>query len=65
MVLEVLDAPTTSCHLEQERGVVLLVVSELAAGIPKGVVVALLVNLEEDGPNATWGLVGICAGIRR
>ena len=48
IVFEVLDHPKHALHLKQERRVVLLIGSELPAGISDGEVVAVGVNLGQN-----------------
>ena len=54
IMLEVFDTPKHALHLQQERGGVLFVRGELPARIPDGVMVAIGVDLRQDGSHSSW-----------
>ena len=58
------DSPQGSLHFQQEGGVVFLVVGQFPTGVADGVVVAVLVDLGEDGPESSGAVLLTNAGIR-
>ena len=50
VVLKVLNSPESTLHFKQAGCVVFLKIGEFPTGIPYGKVVAVLVDLREDGP---------------
>jgi hypothetical protein len=56
-------APDGSLHFKQKRCVVAFVFLQLSASICNNSVLAIWVNLSEDGPQAPWLLVMSQAGI--